>query len=224
MRKMLLASAFLAAATVPGATQTLELQVLDGSTVVDTVSSSSGNLNLNTSDANFSTISATVVGVPQIANPDLSSVTLNVKSATAGSHTLTINILQTGVSAAAGTKLSTTGTTNDLIGAPGPTVETSYFNGTSITSLGTMLAQHSFPAGDVSDHFGPIVSLLGSALTSDAQSYAITFTAAGQSSNDSIQIKTAIPEPSTWAMLLGGFAFIALVGWRKAKWPRTLEV
>lgn len=174
----------------------LTTEVFDGATLIDTVTSASGSLNLSTTDANFSTISATVVGVPQIANPDLSSVTLNVQSATAGTHTLTIDVFQTGVSAAAGTTLLSSGTTNDLVGAPGPTVETTYFNGAD-TTLGTQLATHTFPAGDVSDAFGPTPNVLGSALNADAQQYMVTFTAAGQSSNDTIQITeaTAVPGP-----------------------------
>ena len=31
---------------------------------------------------------------------------------------------------------------------------------------------------------------------------------------------TAVPEPRTWAMLLGGFALMGLMGWRRSKTPR----
>jgi hypothetical protein len=34
---------------------------------------------------------------------------------------------------------------------------------------------------------------------------------------------SAIPEPSTWAMGLAGFAFIAALGWRRNKSPRFIE-
>lgn len=221
MRKLLLASAFLAALTVPGAAQSLHLEVFDGATLVDSITSTTGVFNLNTTDANFSTISVTGVGVPLVANPDLSTVTLDVKSATAGTHVLTVDVFQTGVSASAGQKINSTLNINDLIGDAGPSTLGTFVNGTD-TTLGTSLVSHTFPVGDLDDHFGPITSTLASALTADAEQYMITFTAAGQSANDTIQLSSTIPEPSTWAMLVSGFGLIALVGLQRRR--RRLEI
>ena len=82
MKRLLLTTALLAAVgATPAMASLLTREVFDGATLVDTVTSTTGVLNLSTSDANFSEISATVVGVPLVGNPDLSSVTLNVKSA-----------------------------------------------------------------------------------------------------------------------------------------------
>jgi hypothetical protein len=224
MKKVLLGTVGAALlAAMPVAAQQLHVEVFDGATLVDSVTASTGVVNLSTTDANFSEISFTGVGVPTIKNPELSTVTLNVKSATAGSHTLTIDVFQTGVSAPAGSHLESTFTSNDLIGDPGPTFESTFFNGTN-TTLGTTLASHTFAVGDLVDHFGPITSIIGSALTADAQQYMITFTAAGQSSNDTIQLGSAVPEPSTWAMFIAGFALMGAVGFRRAKRARLSTI
>jgi hypothetical protein len=198
----------------PLAAQQLHVEVFDGVTLVDSVTSTTGTINLSTTDANFSVISFTGAGAPVVANPDLSTVTLDVQSATAGSHTLTIDVFQTGVSALAGSGLASTFSINDLIGDPGPTTESTFFNGTD-TTLGTTLQTHTFAAGDLDDHIGPLFNTLGSALTADAQQYVINFTGAGQSANDTIQIAgSAVPEPSTWAMLILGFVGLGWVGLR----------
>lgn len=216
MRTLLLATTFLAAATIPSVAA-LDIEVFDGATLVDTVTSVSGSAVLSTTDANFSEIGVVATGVPIIPNADLSTVTLNVKSASAGTHVLTVDVFQTGVSAAAGTTALSTFTINDLVGDPGPTVEGTFFNG-SDTTLGTPLQSHTFLVGDLVDHAGPFANTLGTALFADAHQYVMTFTAAGQSSNDTIQLTTGvIPEPSTWALMLTGFSLMALVGLRRRR-------
>lgn len=222
MRQVLLGATLLAAATAPGAAA-LDIEVFDGATLVDSVTSVSGSATLSTTDANFSEIGVVATGVPLLPNADLSTVTLNVKSASAGTHILTVDVFQTGVSAAAGTKVFSTFTTNDLVGDPGPTVEGTFFNGTD-TTLGTPLQSHTFPVGDIVDSAGPFANTLATALFADAHQYVVTFTAAGQSSNDTIQLTTGvIPEPSTWTMMGVGFLGLAWAGWTRRRRNR-LEV
>lgn len=216
MRNLLLATTFLAASAVPSAAAQLNVEVFDGATLVDSVTSVSGVANLSTTDANFASIDVTATGSPIIANPDLSTVELNVLGAAGGTHTLTVDIFQTGVSAPAGSRLESTFSTNDLIGDPGPTVESTFFNGTS-GSLGTLLATHTFAVGDIVDSFGPVITPIGTALFADAHQYMVTFTAAGQSSNDTIQLSSTVPEPATWVELSLGFAFIAWAAFRRSQ-------
>jgi PEP-CTERM motif len=204
--------------------QQLHIEVFDGASLVDSVTSTTGTVNLSTTDANFSEISFTGVGAPIVADPDLSTVTLNVKSASAGTHTLTIDVFQTGVSALAGSKLASTFTVNDLIGDPGPTTESTFFNG-SASTLGTLLQTHTFAVGDLDDHIGPLFNTLGSALTADAQQYVINFTHAGESANDTIELaSSAVPEPSTWAMLLSGFGLLAFLGMKRHRTNRLASI
>ena len=94
------------------------------------------------------------------------------------------------------------------------------FNGTTNT-LGTLLDTATFPAGRTNATVGPVLNTVGTALTADAQQYMITFSAPIESANDTIQTTTAIPEPSTWAMMLLGFAGLGFVSYRKAKSRRT---
>lgn len=219
MRNLLLATTFLAASAVPSAAAVLHIEVFDGVSLVSSVTSVTGSASLNTFDSNFSDITVGATGSPLIPGADLSTVSLNIKSATAGSHTITVDVFQTGVSAPAGSRLESTFTTNDLIGDPGPTKESTFFNGTS-SALGTLLATHTFPSGDIVDSFGPVISTIGTPLFADAHQYMVTFTAAGQSSNDTIQLSSAIPEPSTWVLCGLGFAFMAWAAFRR---PRQTE-
>ena len=98
-------------------------------------------------------------------------------------------------------------TINGLGGDPGPTTERTYTGGTA-TTLGTLLASHTFVVGDVDDSFGPVVVGAGP-FTSDASSYGIAFTHADQSFGGSTELTTNGPEASTWAMMLIGFIGLA---------------
>jgi hypothetical protein len=203
-------------ATVPAQSALLTIDVFDGSTLVDTVTSSSGIASLATTDANFAFIAVNASGSPVLPGADLSTVTLNVQGSGGGTRVLTVDVFQTGVSAAAGSTLHSSFSTNDLIGAPGPTTEATFFNGANST-LGTPLEAHTFAAGDTVDHAGPFADVIGAPLFADAHQYQITFTAAGQSANDTIQLTTGVPEASTWAMMATGFAFLVWAAARRAR-------
>jgi len=56
--------------------------------------------------------------------------------------------------------------------------------------------------------FGPVSAAAG-VFTTDETQFAIDFTAPRQSFGGSVQLTTGVPEPSTWAMLLVGFGFMA---------------
>lgn len=161
---------------------------------------------------NFSFVSLLATGTPLITEPDLSSVTLDVSTSPVfvGSHTLGIEVFQTGVAAPAGTSFDSTFTVNNLIGTPGPATLSTFVNGTA-TTVGNLLDSATFPAGTINSTIGPLTSVVGPAITADAHSFTITFNAPGQSANDTIQlVATPAPEPASLALL--GTALVGF-GW-----------
>lgn len=218
MRSILLASVMLAALPVtPASSALLSLDVFDNGTLVGSTSSASGSVaDRVTSDPAFDIIDISASGVPFLPGGDLSSVTINVTSgAISTTHTLTIDVFQTGITVPAGFHTESTFTTNNLIGVPGPTTQSTFINGTDST-LGTLLATHFFPAGTVRDSVGPI-GVTAPVITADAHQYVVGFSAPDQSSNDTIQLTTGIPEPSTWAMITIGFGVMAFAAFRTRK-------
>jgi hypothetical protein len=194
--------------------------LVDGISVGSCVTSTSGTTSFNSATASplFSSINLTADGPPVLPNPDLSSVTLDVSSAAtfSGTHVLTVDVFQTGVSAPVGTTLETTATINGLINLPGPTQLSDAFNG-SASTLGTTLRSSTF-AANFTGAVGPFFDVLTVPLTADAEQYAITFTAPNQSANDTIQLQgvtPSVPEPSSLAIL--GAALVACGWWYRRR-------
>jgi hypothetical protein len=201
MNKFLLAAALLAATAVPAAA-TLQIEVFDNGALIDNVTGiTTGAASLTANDANFANITINAQGSPILPNADLSSVTLDATAALGftGSHTLTVDILQSAIFGT-GNTLSTF-TVNGLTNDPGPTTENTFANG-------GLLASHVFPAALLDGSFGPVSAATG-AFSSDETQFAIDFTAPRQSFGGSIQLTTGVPEPSTWVMLGIGFGFMA---------------
>jgi hypothetical protein len=225
MSKTLFAAtaALLAAAALSGSASAGVLNcsiLVDGISVGSCVTSSTGTTSFNSATASplFSAINLTADGPPVLPNPDLSSVTLNVSSAAGftGTHILTVDVFQTGVSAPIGTTLQTTATINNLIGIAGPTTLSDAFNGTAST-LGTTLRSNTFPA-TFTGAIGPFLDVLTVPLTADAEQYQITFTAPNQSANDTIQLQGVTPsvsEPSSMALFAG--ALLAMGWWYRRR-------
>lgn len=201
MNRFALAAVIFAATTATAAASTLAIDIFDNGTLIDTVSSVSGAASLTASDAVFSNITVAAQGSPILPKADLSSVTLDAtsRSTFTGAHDLTVDVIQTGVTGK-GNTLSTF-TINGLVNDPGPTTE-------STLADGALLSSHTFPVGQLDGSVGPLSAAAG-AFTSDEIQYAIAFTSAGQSFGGSAQLTTGIPEPSTWAMLILGGAFMA---------------
>src|SRR5580698_4826704 len=208
MHKLLLSAAMLAAIGVSPAHATLQIEIFDNGTLIDNVTGiTTGAASLTTNDVNFANITINAQGSPILPNADLSSVTLDATAAVgfSGSHELTIDVLQSDI-AGRGNTLSTF-TVNGLTNDPGPTTESTFANG-------GLLATHTFPAALLDGSFGPVSSATGP-FTSDEVQFAVDFTAPRQSFGGSAQLTTNVPEPSTWAMLIIGFGFMAWGGWTR---------
>ena len=220
MKTLLGAAALAALAALSGtAHATLDCTVrVDGLAIGSCTTSNTGSISFAGAYAPlFSSISLTGDGNPVLPQPDLSSVTLDVSSDTTftGTHTLDVDLFQTAVAAPAGTVLETTATINNLIGLPGPTTLADFINGTA-TTLGTMLRGNTFPVGATGE-IGPFFYTLAAPLTADAHQFEITFTAPGQSANDTIQVQgvAAVREPSSLAVFGLALASLWVVGRRR---------
>jgi hypothetical protein len=206
MNKLLLSAALLAAIASP-ARATLQIEVFDNGALIDNVTGiTTGAASLTANDANFANITIAAQGSPILPNADLSSVTLDASAAAGftGSHTLTVDILQSDISGR-GNTLSTF-TVNGLTNDPGPTTESTFADG-------GLLASHTFPVALLDGSAGPFSAATGP-FTSDETQFAIDFTAPRQSFGGSIQLTTGVPEPSTWALMLLGFGLLGFVGVR----------
>jgi len=206
MNKLLLSAALLAAIASP-ARATLQIEVFDNGALIDNVTGiTTGAASLTANDANFANITIAAQGSPILPNADLSSVTLDASAAAGftGSHTLTVDILQSAIDGR-GNTLSTF-TVNGLTNDPGPTTESTFADG-------GLLASHTFPVALLDGSAGPFSTATGP-FTSDETQFAIDFTAPRQSFGGSIQLTTGVPEPSTWALMLLGFGLLGFVGVR----------
>jgi len=164
----------------------------------------------------YSAINVAAQGVPTLPSPDLSSLTINATQATGGTHTVTVQVFQTGINEPPPSNLTSTFTINHLIGAPfGPSTLSSYVNGTTNT-LGTQIASHLFAAGDVNDTVA-VNSAVAVAITADAMQYVVTTTAANQSMTDTIQLVKQVPEPASLLLMGMGLLGLGFVTSRKRR-------
>jgi hypothetical protein len=214
MKGLMLAFAVALCISTPTAyAQELDAAVFeDGILEATAPASTTGSLTFSTSTVpNFSLIVIIATGVPILLSPDLSTTNVDVSTASgfSGTHTLTVDIFQTGIAAIAGTSVTSKFTVSNTGSTlPGPSLLEDFFNGTT-SSLGTLLDSHNFPAGTAAAIFGPDPTKIAPAITADAHEYEPTFTGANQVATDTIQL-IAIREPGSLALLGTGLLGVGL--------------
>ena len=139
MRRLLYAAgAALGIALAPAAyaVPLLTVGVLDDGVAVALACSggTTGTINCLGGSTNYSSITVSAQGVPLLPSPDLSSLTINATSSTGGTHTITVDVFQSGINTPPPSTLNSTFTINHLVGAPfGPSTLSDYINGTAVS-------------------------------------------------------------------------------------------
>lgn len=217
MRTMLLAATALVGLAIAPAHATLMITATDNGNPITLTGcvpsnpSGTGGISCGSNDPTFSQFQITAAGDPSLPAPDLSSETIQVTAgAIATSHTLAIDIAQTAITAPPGA-LESTFTVNNLIGNAtiGSTTETTQVNGATLNS-------ETFAAGTITETRVDAGSVL-LPITSDDHLYSITFNAAGESVNDTIQTEALpVSEPATLTLLGMGLLTLGFVRRRRS--------
>lgn len=208
MRYILLAVGAIFASIGAANAGVITISILDDgvSVPIPCVGGVNSTITCNGGSADYSNIFVGATGVPPLNGASLASLTLDATASSGGTHTLTIDVNQTGLAFAGPSNAVSTFTINHTIGGPfGPTTMSTDVNG-------GLLASTTFPV-ETNDTRSFTDSLPG-LVTSTSHHYAITTTAAGQAITDTIQLLTSevnVPEPGSIAVLGMGMIGLGLI-------------
>jgi len=163
-----------------------------------------------TTDTAFSLISITSTGDPITPDPAFGTINIDVKSAAAGTHTLTIEATQTGLTGNGAPMLASTFTYNGLLNPANITssVGQNYVDPGDGAFVLTDLIASTPNEGGTTTYSSPVIPYgpTPSPLFSETEVWTLTFTGLGEAQT-SAQI-VGVPEPVSLAML--GTALIGL--------------
>ena len=209
LRKLLLATAALAALTVAARADTISMTAVVDGTLFGPLTSIDGTLNIQNQQLgafDLNTVSVNA-GPSFVAAPGiLRTNTLNIDLNNAGTHSMVLDIIATITSGPGSLQalLSTFSVSGLTTGWTAQ--EQTFINGSLLADTGTF-TNDSDSAKSIDAAF------LGSPYTAEAR-YTITSNGIGQF-NGGVDISiAAVPEPSTWAMMLLGFLGVGLFGMR----------
>ena len=157
--------------------------------------------------------------IDTVSAADLTAASLdsNAISATStgSSDALDVYVSVSDITGLSGLKSALSGLTVNFL-TPGWTVTETTFEDNTNTIFGTMnlLTTHTFTSGP--DTFTGLASVNVTSPFSVTELYVVQSKGLVGAANDTIDI-TGVPEPSTWALMGIGFAFLGFVGLRNRK-------
>ena len=165
-------------------------------------------------------VSATAVGTPPLASGSLLTDTIAVNSTGAG--TLFIWVTETGLTSPLGTVKYTSGLTSNLFSGDISSVTLSTFvSPTDAVSPPNGTPLDSFDFTGLGTQTLSSVENPGTGPYSLEELFVVHATGVG-STNLTIDLTSStVPEPSTWAMMLIGFAGLAYAGYRRTRSDRA---
>jgi PEP-CTERM motif len=200
------------------AAATISIEIFDGAGLIASLPATSGGFaTLAGSDANFPSVLALAsgVGLPSLPDPAGFVTPVDAQSAS-GNHTLTVLATQQGLTGIPGGTVPGGRLGSSFLAGYGTnagnvasiTISNFVDAGNGAFAMTTPIGSHTFTDGV--DHtfssFGPIVTpVSGLGTFSETSQVVINFTGATDVQTDSL-ILSSVPEPSTWAMMLIGFA------------------
>jgi PEP-CTERM motif len=202
-------AAVLAWGASANATTTISIEIFDGASLIATSTSGTGSASISIfNDPNFPLIEVSALGVPVRSNPDFIT-SVNVRPIPSSSNrTLTVLATQQGLTGfpnATVTKLALFFSSNGTIASE----QISNFVDAGNGAFAMTTPIGSFTCGPQTCGFtqGPILAvILGLGTFSETTQLMFNFPAGAQELTQAASFFGGVPEPSTWAMMLIGFA------------------
>ena len=181
----------------------------DGGSQVTTSGTNSAVFTGSAGVFNINTISATAA--PALPIDLLDSTSLDVVSTALGLHTLTVFITAQGLLTPTGLNTFVSNFTENTLPAGYTVTEQTFISSANALFTGTLLSSASFT--NIGTSVQSALANAGSGPYSLTEVYTINANGSGTASS-TINI-SAVPEPSTWAMMILGFIGVGFMAYRR---------